>query len=59
MVTIQSNLYRIHKKFGAIFIAMLLVGAFSAIYADESNGYSTLILAAKADKKSHGGGGKK
>ena len=56
MVTIQSNLCRIHKKFGAIFVVFCLVGAFSAIYADESNGYSTLILAAKADKKSNGGG---
>ena len=58
MVTIQSNLWRIHK-FGAIFIAMLLLGAVSATYAVESNDYSTLILAAKADKKSNVGGGGK
>ena len=57
MITIQSNLCKIRKQFGAIFIAFCLVGAFSAIYADESNGYSTLILAAKADKKSNVGGG--
>lgn len=56
MVTIQSNLCKIHK-FGAIFIAMLLLGAVSATYAVESNDYSTLTIAAKADKKSHGGGG--
>ena len=55
MVTIQSNLWRIRKKFAAIFIAFCLVGVFSAIYADESD-YSTLTIAAKADKKSHGGG---
>lgn len=57
MVTIQSNLCKIHKKIGVIFIAMLLLGAFSATYADKSNDYSTLTIAAKADKKSNGGGG--
>lgn len=56
MVTIQSNLCKIHKKIGVIFIAMLLLGAFSATYADKSNDYSTLTIAAKADKKSNGGG---
>lgn len=52
---------KIHKIFGGVAMATLLVGAFSAINAKD---YSTLTIAAKADKKStkatkstSGGGG--
>lgn len=55
---------KIHRTFGRIFMAVILVGAFSAINANESKDYSTLTIAAKADKKStkadkstSGGGG--
>lgn len=50
---------KIHKIFGGVAMATLLVGAFSVINA---NDYSTLTIAAKADKstkatKSTSGGG--
>lgn len=50
---------KIHKIFGGVAMATLLVGAFSAINA---NDYSTLTIAAKTDKstkatKSTSGGG--